>query len=319
VVGGAAAVAAQLAAEAQPSGRTPRVGVVAGASPDPLHPVRGLREGLRDAGYIEGDNIIIEYRWARGRLDRIPGLVAELLAMKVDVLVAGNTAAAVEAKKANQAIPIVMAFVSDPVRRGLIASFDKPGGNVTGMSPFALEMTAKQVELLKETLPNASRFAVLWNPSYEPSADHLRRAQTAAAPLGLQLHPVAARGHDELEAAFAATRRARAEAMLVVADPTFFIHRSRLAELATTHRLPTMFGFREHAEAGGLMAYASDAADLYRRSAHYVAKILKGARPSDLPVQQPTKFELVINLRAARALGLAIPPSLLLRADQVLE
>jgi putative ABC transport system substrate-binding protein len=319
VMVGLAILLAPFAEGAQPAGGTWRIGVISGASPDPTHPVHGLAKGLSEFGYVQGRNLILELRWAHGHLERIPGLVAELIQLKVDVIVAANTEAAVEAKKATQTIPIVMAMVSDPIGRGLIASFAKPGGNVTGMHPFALELTAKQLELLREALPKASRFAVLWNPSYRPSADHRASVEAAAAALNLRLKAVGASSPDELAAAFATMAAERIEAALAVADPTFWLHRVQLATLAARYRLPVMYGLSGHAQAGGLIQYAADLSAIHRRAASYVDRILKGAKPADLPVEQPTKFELVINLKTAKVLGLTIPPSLLLRADQVIE
>ncbi|MGH7392987.1 MAG: ABC transporter substrate-binding protein [Candidatus Rokuibacteriota bacterium] len=316
---GLAILLAPLAGGAQPAGGTWRIGVISGASPDPTHPVHGLEKGLSEFGYVQGRNLILELRWAHGHLERIPGLVAELIRLKVDVIVAANTEAAVEAKKATQTIPIVMAMVSDPVGRGLIASFAKPGGNVTGMHPFALELTVKQLELLREAFPKASRFAVLWNPSYRPSAAHRASAEAAAAALKLRLKAVGASRPDELTAAFATMAAERIEAVLAVADPTFWLQRAQLATLAAKYRLPVMYGLSGHAQAGGLIQYSADLAAIHRRAAYYVDKILKGVRPEDLPVEQPRQLELVINLKAAKELGVTMPRSLLLRADHVIE
>lgn len=319
LAGAALLLAVPAAAEAQRAGRIPKIGVVAGASPSAAHPVRGFQQGLRELGYTEGQNIIVEYRWAYGNAGRIPGLVADLIRLNVDVILAGNTAVAVAAKKATTTIPIVTTVVSNPVERGLIASIAAPGGNVTGMVAFSVELTAKQLELLRETLPAVSRVAVLWNPGYEASPAMLRSAKVSADALGLQIQELGVRSAEEYEAAFAAMIRRRAEALLVVADPMFFRDRARLAELAARANMPAMYGINEHAEAGGLMNYSADYNDLYRRAAYFVDKILKGANPAALPVEQPVKFRLVINLKTARALGLTIPPSLLLRADQLIE
>ena len=317
-----AILAPPLAADAQPLAKVPRIGFLAAFSPTPevSHFIEAFRQGLRDLGYVEGRNIVIEYRWAHSSFERLPDLAAELVRLKVDIIVAVVTQASLAAKNATGTIPIVMVGVSDPVGSGLIASLGRPGGNITGTSGMAAELVGKQLELLKETVPKASRVAVLWNPANPVwQAQMLRETQVAARALGLRVQLLEARGPDELEGAFAAMTRERASALLVQVDVIFALHARRLADLAAKRRVPAMYGSREHVEAGGLMSYAPNIPDLFRRAATYVDKILKGAKPADLPVEQPTRFELIINLKTAKALGLTIPPSLLVRADQVIE
>ncbi len=305
----------------QESGKVPRVG-----SLGPRNRVDGapffdaFRQGLRDLGWVEGKNIVIEYRWAEGSSDRWADLAADLVRLKVDVILAGNTQAAVAAKNATRTIPIVMGTAGDPVAIGLVASLAQPGGNVTGLSFSAgVEMFTKELEILKETVPTIRRVAVLSNPANPAHAFWTKDTQPAARSLGVQLQILEARGPQEFDTAFAAMARERAGALLVLADSSFGLHRARLQGLAAKNRLPAMYGSREYAEAGGLMSYGVDVRDNFRRSATYVDKILKGAKPADLPVEQPTKFELVINMKTAKALGLAIPQAVLLRGDQVLE
>jgi putative ABC transport system substrate-binding protein len=311
-------VLAPFSTLAQAPGKAPRVGVISGSSPTPGHMVEGFRKGLRELGYIEGQSIIVDYRWAEGNFERFPDLVADLIRLKVDVIVAAVTGAAVAAKQLTSTIPIVTVTAGDPVGSGLVQSLARPGSNVTGLTSLA-ELSVKQLELLKEAVPQATRIAILYNPAHQPHTIMLKETNVAARLLGLERHLVTARGPDEFDRAFAAVTKSGAGALLVPADPMMFIHRTRLAELAAKHRIPAMYGIREHAEAGGLMAYAANFTDLYRRAAVFVDRILKGASPAHLPIEQPTKFELVVNRQAARALGLSLPASLLLRADQVLE
>ena len=326
---GAVLLAAPLAAEAQPARKVYRIGFLSpSSSSDPERLAspfgeRGLaavRQGLRDLGYVEGQNIAIEYRWAEGRFERLPDLAAELVRLKVDVIVSVVTQATLAAKNATGTIPIVLVAAGDPLGSGLVASLARPGGNVTGPSSMYAELAGKQLELLKETVPKVSRVAVLWNPANAVwQAQMLRQTEGAARALGLQVQLLEARGPDELEGAFAAMTRERASALLVQVDVIFALHARRIADLAAKRRVPAMYGSREHVEAGGLMSYAPNALDLFRRAATYVDKILKGAKPADLPVEQPTKFELVINLNTAKALGLTIPQSVLVRADEVIR
>ncbi len=316
--------AAPLAAECQQAAKVPRIGWLATNFPaaNP-HLTEAFLQGLRDHGYVEDRNVVIEHRSAEGKLERLPALAAELVALKVDViLAAGGTPTALATGQATGTIPIVFIGVSDPVSGGLVTSLARPGGNVTGLSVQTPELVAKWLELLTQAVPGMSRVAVLWQPGAgveRTQKDMLKAAGVAARALGVLLQVVEARGPADIDRAFSDMIRARAGALTVFATPMFSIERRRLAELAVKNRLPTMFSFRDYVDAGGLMAYGPSIADLFRRAATYVDKILKGAKPADLPVEQPTKFELIINLKTAKALGLAIPPSLLARADQVIE
>jgi putative ABC transport system substrate-binding protein len=310
-------LAMPLAAAAQPPPKTPRIGILrSGSPPDPF--VDAFRRALGEVGYVEGRTVALEYRWAEGRDDRLPDLAADLVRLQVDVIVASGPAPALAVKRATTAIPLVMPIVSDPVRLGLVASLARPGGNVTGFSSLSDDLPGKWVELLRDALPGVSRAAVLWDPAGDP--DHLRSSEVAARALGLRLHALKAGHPDELAAVFAEARKLRTQALVVLPSPSFFAHRARLVELAARHRLPTIYHQKEFVVgAGGLMSYGADYQDLFRRAAGYVARILEGASPGDLPIERPTKFELVINLRTAKALGLTIPPSVLLRADEVLR
>jgi len=313
-------LAAPLTAEAQQAAKAPRIGILE-ASPAVARSYlwEAFGQGLVDLGYVEGRNITIERRYAEGKWERLPDLAADLVRLKVDVIVAAPTPAIHAAKQATRTIPIVMAISGDPVGTGLVASVARPGGNITGLSIMTSELVGKQLALLKEVVPNVSRVAVLWNPANPLGTPQLREAKAAAPALAVQLQVLPVRAPSEFESAFAAMTRARAGALLVLPDAMFGVNRPQLADLAAKSRLPAMYGLRELVEAGGLMAYGPHYADVFRRAATYVDKILKGAKPGDLPVEQPTKFELVINLKTAKALGLTIPPSLLQRADQVIE
>jgi putative ABC transport system substrate-binding protein len=308
-------------AAAQPPEKVPRVGFLGPRTrPNDAGFADAFVQGLRDLGWVEGKTIVIEYRWAEGRSDRLPDLAAELVRLKVDVILAGSTAVAVAAKNATGTIPIVMATSGDPVGLGLVASLARPSGNVTGLSfSVGTDIVGKWLELLKETVPRVRRVAVLSNPANPSHALAIENVIVAARAVGVQLQLLKAGGPNEFDNAFAAMARERAEALLVVLDPFFGFHRARLSHLAAKSRLPAMYGSREYPEAGGLMSYGADFRHNFRRSATYVDKILKGAKPADLPIEQPAKFELVINLKTAKVLGLTIPPSLLLRADQVIE
>ena len=318
---GAVLLAAPLAAWAQPVAKPPRIGLLApGSASDASLRLEAFLQGLRERGLIEGENVVIEYRWGGGRLDRLPDLAAELVRLKVDAIFAPASAATIAAQNATKTMPIVTATFGDPVGRGTIASLARPGGNVTGLSySVGPEISSKQLELLKEVVPKVSRVAVLGNPDNPPYGAFLREAEVAGRSLGVQLQVLEARGPNDFDRAFAAMVKQRAGALLVLAEPVSLLHRTPLAELAAKNRLPAIYGFREYVEAGGLLAYGPNLSDLWRRAATYVDKILKGARPGDLPVEQPTKFELVINLKTAKALGLTIPPSLLGRADEVIQ
>jgi putative ABC transport system substrate-binding protein len=318
---GAVLLAAPLAAEAQQAGKVPRIGFLRGTSPSDRPPLLdAFRQGLRELGWVEGQNIVIDYRYAEGRFDRLPDLAAELVRLKVDIIVAQPVPAVAAAKNATETIPIVMISGGDPVVLGFVASLARPGGNVTGSSyGVGLELVGKQLELLKETVPKVRRVAVLWNPANPGHPPAIREVNVAARSLGVQLQLLEARGSNEFDGAFAAMAKERVGALLVLSDAMFALHRTRLADLAARSRLPAAYGTREMVEAGGLMSYGSSLRDLFRRAATYVDKILKGAKPGDLPVEQPTKFELVINIKTAKALGLTIPQSLLQRADEVIQ
>jgi putative ABC transport system substrate-binding protein len=268
---------------------------------------------------VEGQNIAIEYRWAEGEYGRLPTLAPELVRLNVDIIVAAPTVAIQAAQQATGMIPIVMALANDPVGSGFVASLARPGGNVTGLSLFSPELSGKRLELLKETIPKLSRVAVLWNPSNPSVPPLLRETEAAAHALRLRLQLLEVRGPTEIDRAFSAIARDRAGALLVLPDPTAVDQQKRILDLAAKSRLPAMYWSRELVEAGGLMAYGANAPDMFRRAATYVDKILKGAKPADLPVEQPTRFELAINLKTAKALGLTFPPSILVRADQVIQ
>ncbi|MEK7362971.1 MAG: ABC transporter substrate-binding protein [candidate division NC10 bacterium] len=312
---------APLGAAAQQPEKVPRIGYFSAGSPSGApHLLEAFRKGLRELGWVEGQNIVIDYRFAEGRSDRLPDLAAELVRLKVDIIVALATPAAAAAKNATQTIPIVMIGAYDPVGIGLVAGLARPGGNVTGLSfGVGMEIVGKGLELLKETVPKVRRVAILSNPANPAQSLAMREVNVAARSLGVQLQLLEARGPNEFDGAFAAMAKERVGALLVVADGLFILHRARLADLAARSRLPAIYGYREHVEARGLMSYGSSLRDLWRRAATYVDKILKGAKPADLPVEQPTKFELVVNLKTAKALGLTIPQSVLVRADEVIR
>jgi len=314
-------VAAPGAAEAQPAGKVYRIGILTNKASDPAESRQwqAFRLGLQERGWIEGENILIEFRGAAGNSARAPELAADLVRRKVDLIVTRGSLFTGAAKAATSSIPIVFVAHADPVGTGHVASLARPGGNITGLAILQTEIGSKGLELLRSVLPAVTRIAVLWHPGTPSAGPGLKALEEPARMLRLELQPVGAQSAAELEGAFAAMARARAQAVLVFATPIFLGERQRLAELAIAQRLPTMFQLKDYAEAGGLMSYGADLADLYRRGATYVDKILKGAKPADLPIEQPTKFELVINLKTAKALGMTIPPSLLQRADQVIE
>ena len=315
-------LAAPLAAEAQPAAKIARIGYLAANLAAAPRLEEALRQGLRDLGYVEGRNIVIEYRDAEGKPERLPALAAELVAFKVDVIVAPNTPQALAAKQATRTLPIVFSFVADPVASGLVTSLARPGGNVTGLSTIGPDLIGKCLEQLPQAVPGVSRVAVLWQPGDVPERtekDMLKRAEAAGRALGMRLQFVEARGPADIDRAFSEMTGARAGALAVLPSTMLFGERRRLVDLAAKNRLPAVYSSRDFVDAGGLMSYGPDFADLFRRAATYVDKILKGAKPGDLPVEQPTKLELVINLKTSKALGLAIPPSLLQRADQIIE
>ncbi len=320
LLGSATASAAwPLAAGAQTQPKIPRVGFIAGSSLAATeHTLGAFRKALIELGYVEGQSIALEVRYAEGRMERIPELVAELLDLKMDLLVAGVSSAALAAKKATRTIPIVM-VAPDPVGLGLVASLARPEGNLTGLSYFNEAIVGKRLELLKELVPGLARVAVLKNPLMEVHAIFWKDTEAAARTLGVALQPLEVRGPEDFEAAFAAATRGNAQALIAFDDALTLAHRPRIVALAASSRLPAMYGLREFPDEGGLMSYGPSFVILFRRAASFVDKILNGAKPADLPVEQPTKFELVINRKTATALGLTVPPALLAQADDVIE
>jgi ABC-type uncharacterized transport system substrate-binding protein len=324
LVGGAAASWPRVA-RAQPARKVARIGyLVVGSleSPEGRNALDAFRQALSELGYIEGQNIIIEYRAAAGKIDRLPTLATELALLKVDIIVAGATPAGLAAQQATTTTPIVVTAMGDPVRDGLVASLARPGGNITGTAFLGPELVPKRLALLREVLPKISRVAVLWHPSAfgeRTMRDMLDETSKAARTLDLQLHLVEVQEPNELEQAFSRMAEQRAEALFQFPSAMLFSERRRIVELALAHRLPAMFNGREFVQLGALISYGVSIADLGRRSAAYVDKILKGAKPSDLPVEQPTKFELAVNLKTAKALGVEIPATVLTRADEVIE
>jgi putative tryptophan/tyrosine transport system substrate-binding protein len=310
-----------LVAAAQQAGRIYRVGFLSVGSRGPTEQLlQVFEQTLRERGWVTGQNLVIEYRFAEGSYDRLPALAAELVRLKPEVIVAVASSTVRAAKDATSTIPIVMWGPSNPIGDGLIKSFARPGGNVTGLTMTStLDTYAKQLELLKEAVPRARRIGLLWNPANLTAPQTVKTVEKAAATLGVPLQLVGARTPEEFEPAFGAVSQARADALFIMQDAMFFSHHPRLADLSIRHRLPTMHGAVEYAQVGGLMAYAVNRADAHRRVAGYVDRLLRGANPAELPVEEPTRFELVINLKTAKALGLTIPPALLLRADQVIE
>ena len=313
-------VVSPLAAETQKAGKVYRVGFLGNSSAAlEANLVGPFREGLRELGYVEGRNIVIEYRWAEGKYERFPALIAELAALNVDVIVTAGTPAALAVKRTTPSIPLVMAAVGDPIGVGLVASLARPGGNVTGLSAIAPELEGKRLELLREVVPKLSHIAVLWNPDNPFHAGSVKETRAAAQVLGIKAQLVGVRISEEFPAAFAAIVRERPGALLVLADRIFLHNRARIVDFGAKHRLPGVYPYRELVEAGGLMSFGPSYPGMHRRAAHYVDKILKGSKPADLPVEQPATFELIINLKAAKALGRTIQPSLLQRADELIQ
>jgi putative tryptophan/tyrosine transport system substrate-binding protein len=305
---------------AQESARIATVGfLLMTTGPDNDSVLAIVRWKLAELGYVEGQNIRFEYRGANGQVDRLPSLAEELVHLNVDVIVAVATPEVQAAQQATRKIPIVMVAVVDPVATGFVASLARPGGNITGLSLLSAELSGKRLELLKEVVPGVSRVAVLWNPTNPSNVLQLGATKAAAQALGVQLHPLEVRGPQDVESAFQAATRGRAGALIALDDPLIITYRTRIVALAAKNRLPAMYGLTGYAKAGGLITYGPNIPDLFRQAAVFVGKILKGAKPTDLPVEQPTKFELVINLKTAKALGLAIPESILLRADEVIR
>jgi ABC-type uncharacterized transport system substrate-binding protein len=317
---GGAAGAWPLAGRAQQSAKVARIGFL-GLAPASTFATRvdALRIGLRDLGYIEGKNIVIEFRWAQ-TVDDLPNLAAEFVRMNVDIIFAPVSTFVAPARLATSTIPIVFASHADPVGLGHVASLARPGGNITGLSMLLTELAAKELEILKEAVPQGSRFGVVWNPTTPSHIPALKSVESAGKMLGIELYEVPIRTIEDSERAFDPMTQAQVAGFLVLASPAAYSERgARLAELALQHRLPSMFGFEENAKAGGLMSYSADILDLYRRSAAYIDKILKGANPSELPVEQASKYKLVINLKTAQTLGVEVPTTLLARADEVIE
>ncbi|MBI3626261.1 MAG: ABC transporter substrate-binding protein [Candidatus Rokubacteria bacterium] len=314
-----AVLGAPLASDAQRPPKVHRIGFLGAASSSGYASlVEAFRQGLRDLGYVEGKNIVIEYRWAEGRYDSLPDLAAELVRLNVEVIVTHGTPGTLAAKQATKTIPIVMAVSGDAVATGIVASVARPGGNITGSTFFFPEINAKRLELLKEAVPRASRVALLLNPDNPSMGPVLKAVEAAARSLKVQLHQFEVRSPDEFAGAFSAMTKRRAEAVAIIDDAVLIAHAGRIADLAVKSRLPTI-GFREYADVGGLMAYAVNFPDIWRRAAVFVDKLLKGAKPADLPIEQATKFELIINLKTAKALGLTMPQSLLIRAEHVIQ
>lgn len=316
VASGLATMAA--AAPARGQERVPRIGLIGEQSAaDPF--VAAFREGLHDLGYVEGRNVVVDLQYAQGALDRVPRLAAELIRRKVDVLVVGGTVSAQSAGKATTSVPIVFALAGDPVGSGLVSSLGHPGGNITGISNLSPGLLPKQLELLRAAAPRVSRVGILYNPANPATTPALEETREAARSMGVELQVLEVRRADELPGALAALDRWHAGGLLAVSDPVIGSHLRELSSEAVRRRLPAMYSRREFVEAGGLMAYGPSYEDNYRRAATYVDKILRGARPGDLPVEQPIRFELVVNRKTARALGLTLPPALLLRADRVID
>jgi putative ABC transport system substrate-binding protein len=312
--------ALSFSAEAQQPTKIPRIGYLNTSSLSALtERIEAFRQGLRELGYIEGKNIIIEWRHAEGKLDRLPALAAELVRLKVDVIVTTGPTTTRPAKEATSTIPIVMAQDTDPVGNGFVASLARPGGNITGLSSLAPELSGKRLEILKETVPRLSRVAILWASTTPGSAQALREMERAAGALKVKLQLLDILGPKDIETAFRAASKGRAEAVLVMSSGVATAHRTQIAELTIKSRLPAIYFRSEFVENGGLMSYGASFTDMDRRAATYVDKILKGRTPADLPVEQPMKFEFIVNLKAAKQIGLTIPPNVLVRADKVIR
>ncbi len=309
-----------LAAQAQQTGNVYRIGFL-GNSTAALEAnlVGPFREGLRDLGYVEGRNVLIEYRWAEGKYDRFPALIGELLALKVAVIVTAGTPATLAVKKATTSVPVVMAAVGDPVGTGIVPSLSHPGGNITGLTAISTEMDAKRLELLREVVPSVSYIAVLWNPGSPLQVLAEKQVQAAAQVLRMRVLSLRVKTEEEIKSALAVMARERPDALLVLADRLLLHHRALIMDFATRHQLPGVHAYRELVEAGGLMSFGPSYADMHKRAAYFVDRILKGAKPGDLPVERPLTFELVINLKVAKALGLTIPQSVLLRATEIIQ
>ena len=313
-------IAAPLAARAQQAGKVHRIGFLGNSTPAlETNLVGPFREGLRELGYVEGRNILIEYRWAEGKYERFPALIGELMALKVDVIVTAGTPATLAVKRATATIPLIMVAVGDPVGTGLVASLALPGGNTTGLTSIAPDLEGKRLEMLNAIVPKLSRVAILWNPDNAFHVKAEKEARAAAQTLSVRVHSVGVRTTEDLDRAFDTILRERPGAFIMLADRIFLHNRALIVDFAAHNRLPAVYAYRELVEAGGLMSFGPNYADMHRRAATYVDKILKGAKPGDLPVELPTKFEFVINLKSAKALGLRIPQPVLLQADEVIQ
>jgi putative tryptophan/tyrosine transport system substrate-binding protein len=318
LIGGAATW--PFVARAQHGGKIPRIGFMGNSTAALEANLTGpFREGLREHGYEEGRNLEIVFRWAEGQYERFPALIAELIAANVDVIVTAGTPAALAVKKATSTLPVVMAAVGDPVGSGIVANLAHPGGNITGLSGLAPDLEGKRLELLRELVPHLARVAFFLNPANDFHTVSMRQALAAAQALNIELQPRQVSKSEDLDAAFTAIVKDRPDGLLILADRIFLHNRQRMMDFATEHRLPSVNAYRELVEAGGLTSYGPSYEDMHRRAAAYVDRILKGARPGDLPIEQPTKFTLIVNLKAAKALGLKVPPTLVARADEVIE
>ena len=315
-----AALGGTAITDAQQVKKVARIGFLASSSSERVKSrLAAFQQGLRELGYVEEKNVIIEYRSAEGKFERLPEIASELVRLKVDLLVVEGAPAAHATKNATSVIPIVIGNAADPVGTGLVASLARPGGNITGLSDFNLGVVTKRLELLKEVVPSASRIAVLWNPTNPTNPLQLKETQVAAPGLGVTLLSLEAKGADDIERAFSAIRKERPGALIAIGDPMFGTQQKRITQLTIKSRLPAIYGAPESVDAGGLMSYGTNFADLFRRAATYADKILKGTKPADLPVEQPKKFEFIINLKAAKQIGLIIPPNVLARADRVIR
>ena len=312
--------ALSFSVEAQQHAKIPLIGFLGATSPSSVtERTEALRQGLRELGYIEGKNIVIDWRYANGKAGQLPALAAELVRQRVDVIVTQGSTSTRAAQRATRTVPIVMTATADPVAEGIIASLAQPGGNITGLTTLAPELSGKRLELLKEAVPKASRVAVFFNPETVSTTSRWKEIETAAQPLELKLQPLEVRTPEDFAGAFKAAKKESAQAVIVFRVAVFTTHRERLINLASENKLPAMYELREFVEAGGLMSYSAHEAANYRRAAHYVDRILKGAKPADMALEQPTKFELWVNLRAAKQIGLTIPPNVLARADKVIR
>ena len=319
LLGGAAATW-PLAARAQQPAKIPRIGFLGNSTATMEANLIGpLRDGLRELGYEEGRNVIIEFRWADGKYDQFPALVAELLAAKVDVIITAGTPATLAIKKVTSTVPLVFIAVGDPVGTGVVPNLGRPGGNITGLSSIAPDLEGKRLELLREVVPKLSHVAFFLNPANAFHTASMRQARVAAQSLGIKLQPMEVNKSEQLDGAFASIVKEKPDALLILADRVFLHNRKRMMEFAIQQRLPSVNAYRELVEAGGLISYGPSYEDMHRRAAVYVDKILKGTKPADLPIEQPTKFTLLINLKTAKTLGLTVPPTLVARADELIE